>query len=147
MKVLLLEDVKAQGKKGEVIEVNDGYAKNFLIKKGLATQATASVINEINQKNAAEARKKELERLDAIKIRDRLDGMVIKLAMGCGENGKMYGSVTSKEVSEALHNAGFDIDKKKIVIKDTIKALATYSVEIKVYANTNANISLVVLAK
>lgn len=147
MKVLLLEDVKAQGKKGEIIEVNDGYARNFLIKKGLATHATSAIINEVNQKNAAEARKKELERLEAVKLRDRLDGMVVKLAMGCGENGKMYGSVTSKEVSEALHNAGFDIDKKKINIKDTIKTLGTYSVEVKVYANTVANISLVVMAK
>lgn len=147
MKVLLLEDVKAQGKKGEIIEVNDGYARNFLIKKGLATHATAAIINEVNQKNAAEARKKELERLEAVKLRDRLDGMVVKLAMGCGENGKMYGSVTSKEVSEALHIAGFDIDKKKINIKDTIKSLGTYSVEVKVYANTVANISLVVMAK
>lgn len=147
MKVLLLQDVKAQGKKGDIIEVNDGYGRNFLIKKGLATAATSQVINEVKQKNDAEAKRKELEKQEAIALRDKMNGIVIKLAMGCGENGKMFGSVTAKEISEVLRAEGYDIDKKKIVLKDPIKNLGTYSIEIKVYANTVAVISLVVTEK
>lgn len=144
MKVLLLQDVKAQGKKGEIIEVNDGFARNCLIKKGLAVQADSKIINEIKQKEAAEARRKELERQEAVKLAQRLKGYVIKLKAQCGENGKMFGSVTSKEISDALLAQGFDVDKKKIVVKDPIKSLGTYSVEVKVYANVSVDVNVVV---
>ena len=147
MKVLLLKDVKAQGKEGDIIEVNDGYAKNFLIKKGLAAPASSKLINETEQKNAALARKKELEKIDAQKMADRMSGSVVKLAMSCGENGKMFGSVTTKEISETLYENGYDIDKKKIIIKTPIKTLGTYDVEVKVYANISTNISLIVHKK
>ncbi len=147
MKVLLLKDVKAQGKEGDIIEVNDGYAKNFLIKKGLAAPASSKLINETEQKNAALARKKELEKIDAQKMADRMSGSVVKLAMSCGENGKMFGSVTTKEISETLHENGYDIEKKKIIIKTPIKTLGTYDVEVKVYANISTNISLIVHKK
>lgn len=147
MKVLLLEDVKAQGKKGEIIDVNDGYAKNFLIKKGLAKVATNQVINEVNQKNASIARKQEIEKKEAQELAKRMEGSVVNLSMACGENGKMFGSVTAKEISEALHEHGYDIDKKKINIKEPIKALGRYSIEVKVYANISVDIVLNVTAK
>lgn len=147
MKVYLLEDVKSHGKKGDIIEVNDGYAKNFLIKKKLAVQATNQVINEVNQKKASEQRKYELEKAEAIKLAERLNGNTVKMQIACGENGKMFGSVTAKEISEALLKAGYDIDKKKVNLKENIKNLGTYSVEIKVYANVNATINLVVEKK
>ena len=117
MKVLLLQDVKAQGKKGDIIEVSDGYAKNFLIKKKLAIQATNQVINETNQKKASEQRKLEIEKQEAIKLAERLNGNTIVVEIACGENGKMFGSVTGKEISESLLKSGYDIDKKKINIK------------------------------
>ena len=147
MKVLLLQDVKDQGKKGEIVEVNDGYAKNFLIKKGLAKQATNQIINEVNQKNAANQRKLEIEKQEATKLAQRMNGSVVNLAMSTGENGKMFGSVTSKEIAEVLHFHGFDIDKKKIVIKEPIKALGRYNIEIKVYANISTDIVLNVIKK
>lgn len=147
MKVLLLQDVKSHGKKGEIIEVNDGYAKNFLIKKKMAIQATNQVINETNQKKASEARKLEIERQEAIKLAERLNGNTIVVEIACGESGKMFGSVTAKEVSESLQKAGYDIDKKKINLKEPIKSFGVFSVEVKVYANVNATINISVVKK
>ncbi len=147
MKVLLLQDVKAQGKKGDIIEVSDGYAKNFLIKKKMAVQATNQVINETNQKKASEQRRLEVEKQEAIKLAERLNGNTIIVEIACGENGKMFGSVTAKEISEGLLKSGYDIDKKKINIKEPIKAFGIFSVEVKVYANVNATINVNVVKK
>lgn len=147
MKVLLTADVKPHGKKGEIVEVNDGYARNFLIKKGLAKEASAQIINEVNQKNKAEAHRKELERQAAEALTKELDGKTFKVAIQCGENGKMFGSVTAKEIAEAITVAGYDIDKKKVVLKEPIKSMGVYSVELKTYANMQATVSIVVQAK
>ena len=147
MKVLLLQDVKAQGKKGDIIEVSDGYAKNFLIKKKMAIQATNQVINETNQKKASELRKLEIEKQEAIKLAERLNGNTIIVEIACGDNGKMFGSVTAKEISDALLKSGYDIDKKKINLKEPIKSLGTFSVEVKVYANVSSTIKINVVKK
>lgn len=147
MKVLLTADVKPHGKKGEIVEVNDGYARNFLIKKGLAKEASAQIINEVNQKNKAEAHRKELERQAAEALTKELEGKTFKVAIQCGENGKMFGSVTAKEIADAITAAGYDIDKKKVVLKDPIKSMGVYSVELKTYANMQATVSIVVQAK
>lgn len=147
MKVLLTADVKPHGKKGEIVDVNDGYARNFLIKKGLAKEASAQIINEVNQKNKAEAHKKELEKQAAAELTKELEGKTFKVAIQCGENGKMFGSVTAKEIAEAITAAGYDIDKKKVVLKDPIKSMGVYSVELKTYANMQATVSIVVQAK
>ncbi|MDE6758046.1 MAG: 50S ribosomal protein L9 [Clostridia bacterium] len=144
MKVLLLKDVKSVGKKGEIVEVNDGYARNFLMKKGLAQQATASVINETNQKNAALARQKQKEYDDAVATANELKGKNVKIAIKFGENGKPFGAVTSKEISQELANLGYDIDKKKINLKDSIKTAGVFDVEIKVYTGVNATIKVTV---
>ena len=140
MKVLLLKDVKSVGKKGEIVEVNDGYARNFLIKKNLAQQATAGVINETNQKNAALARQKQKEYEDALAMAKELDGKVISVVIKFGDNGKSFGAVTSKEISSELARLGYDIDKKKINLKDSIKTAGVFDVEIKVYTNVSATI-------
>ena len=147
MKVLLLQDVKAQGKKGEIVEVNDGYARNFLIKKGLAKEATASVVNETNQKNAQEAKKKAAELQAAKDIAAKLDTKEIEVAIKTGENGKFFGSVTSKEIADALAAIGYDIDKKKIIIKDAIKAVGVYGVEVKIYPGVSFTINVKVVGK
>lgn len=147
MKVLLLKDVKAQGKQGEIIEVSDGYGRNFLIKKGLAEEANAKVINEVNQKNLAEKNRKAQEFQEALELRNKIDNSVVKVKIQCGEGGKMFGSVTSKEIAEALLAQGIEIDKKKIDIKTPIKNLGTYSVEIKVYPQLTATINVVVASK
>ena len=147
MKVLLLQDVKAHGKKGDIIEVSDGYAKNILIKKKMAIQATNQVINETNQKKASELRKLEIEKQEAIKLAERLNGNTIIVEIACGDNGKMFGSVTAKEISDALLKSGYDIDKKKINLKEPIKSLGTFSVEVKVYANVSSTIKINVVKK
>lgn len=147
MKVLLLQDVKAHGKKGDIIEVSDGYAKNFLIKKKMAIQATNQVINETNQKKASELRKLEIEKQEAIKLAERLNGNTIIVEIACGDNGKIFGSVTAKEISDALLKSGYDIDKKKINLKEPIKSLGTFSVEVKVYANVTSTIKINVVKK
>ena len=114
MKVLLLQDVKGQGKKGELIDVNDGYARNFLIKKKFAVEATASVINETKQKQAAEEKRRKDEYDNAVAQSKMLKGLAVDVRIRCGENGKLFGAVTAKEISERLAEIGYDIDKKKI---------------------------------
>jgi large subunit ribosomal protein L9 len=146
MKVLLLQDVKAQGKKGEIIEVNDGYARNFLIKKGLAKEATANVVNETNQKNAAEAKKRAEELAQAKEIANKLDKQTISITVKTGENGRLFGAVTGKEISDELAKLGYNIDKKKLVIKDPIKSIGVYGVEVKIYAGVSFTINVNVKA-
>ncbi|MGN0771572.1 MAG: 50S ribosomal protein L9 [Christensenellales bacterium] len=144
MKVLLLQDVKSQGKKGDIIEISDGYARNFVIKKGLGIEATPSIINEKMQKDAALARKKQLELEAAQSLAKELKDKKIVVKIKCGENGKLFGALTAKEISESLQQMGYDVDKKKIVVKETIKAVGVYNIEIKPYANVSTNILVAV---
>ena len=113
----------------------------------MAIQATNQVINETNQKKASEQRKLEIEKQEAIKLAERLNGNTIVVEIACGENGKMFGSVTGKEISESLLKSGYDIDKKKINIKEPIKTFGVFSVEVKVYANVTATINISVVKK
>lgn len=146
MKVLLLQDVKGQGKKGELIDVNDGYARNFLIKKKLAVEATASVINETRQKQAAEEKRRKDEYDNAVAQSKMLKGLAVDVRIRCGENGKLFGAVTAKEISERLAEIGYDIDKKKILLSDPIKAVGSYPVEIRLMAGVNTQINVKVSA-
>ncbi len=147
MKVVLLEDVKGQGKKGDIVDVSDGYARNFLIKKNLAKEANSSAVNEAKQKREAEERRKAAEKAEAENLAKNLFGKEITLFVKCGDNGKIFGSVTSKEISEELLKSGFDIDKKKIVLKENIKNEGLYEVEIKIYPEISAKIKLLVQAE
>lgn len=146
MKVLLLQDVKGQGKKGELIDVNDGYARNFLIKKKFAVEATASVINETKQKQAAEEKRRKDEYDNAAAQSKMLKGLAVDVRIRCGENGKLFGAVTAKEISERLAEIGYDIDKKKILLSDPIKAVGSYPVEIRLMAGVNTQINVKVSA-
>ena len=133
MKVLLNQDVKGQGKKGDVIEVNDGYARNFLIKKKLAVEATSDVLNTYKQRKASDEKRRLEEEKEARELVTKLKDMVVTVKAKCGD-GKMYGSITTKDISDSLKEQGIDIDKKKIVLKENIKALGRYELEVKVYA-------------
>ncbi len=145
MKVILKADVKGSGKKGDIIEVSDGYGKNFLIKKGLADLATASGINEITQKKAAEAFHKA-EEVKAMKdLAQALNGKTVSVKIKTGENGKMFGSVTSQHVAIALSEMGFDIDKKRIKM-DPVKTLGCLQAEIRLMENVTAKITVSVEA-
>lgn len=145
MKVILKADVKGSGKKGDVIEVSDGYAKNFLLKKGLAETATASGINEINQKKAAE----QFHRAEEIKatkeLAAALNGISVDVSIRTGENGKVFGSVTSAQVAAALAEKGFDVDKKKIQM-NAVKTVGSFLVEIRLMENISAKITVNVAA-
>ncbi len=146
MKVILKADVKGSGKKGDILEVSDGYARNFLLKKGLAEVATSSGINEVEQKKTAEAFHKA-ENVKALKeLAARMNGTEVTVAIKVGENGKVFGSVTTAQVAAALAEKGFEIDKKKIVLKDTIKTLGTFSAEVKLMEGVSAKITVTVVA-
>ena len=145
MKVLLTADVKGTGKKGDIVEVSDGYGKNFLVKKGLAEIATASGINEVNQKKAA-AEFHKAEEIKAMKeLAAKLNGQNVSVKIKVGENGKLFGSVTSLNVAQALNEKGFDIDKKKIRM-DSVKALGIFDAEIRLMENISAKIKVCVEA-
>ena len=141
MKVILLQDVQGHGKKGDVVVINDGYAKNFLIPKKMAVEATKQMMNEIAQKTAKEARLLKEEREKAEALAKELKGVTVTVLAKFGGE-KMYGSITTQDVADALKRMGYDVDKKKIVIKGNIKSIGIYDAEIKVYREVNAKIKI-----
>ncbi|MDD3946459.1 MAG: 50S ribosomal protein L9 [Clostridia bacterium] len=145
MKVFLLSDVQGHGKKGEVVEVNDSYGRNYLIPRKLAKEATKTVLNEYAQKLEREARLAQQEKDEAMELRRKLEGKTITVHVRCG-GGKMYGSVTSQDVANALAEEGFTVDKKKVNIKETIKKPGLYEVEVKVYRETVVKVKMNVVA-
>ncbi len=131
MKVILKADVKGSGKKGDILEVSDGYAKNFLLKKGLAEVATVGTINEADQRRTADAYHKA-ENIKALKEQaERMNGAEVTVPIRAGENGKVFGSVTTAQISAALAEAGFEVDKKRITVKEPIKNVGTYEVDVR----------------
>lgn len=140
MKVILKQDVKNLGKKGELVNASDGYARNYLFPRGLATEANASAMNDFNNKENAKKYHKQQE-VDAAKAdAAKLDGKTFKLTAKAGANGKLFGSVTAKDVSAVIKtDLGLDIDKRKISVED-IKQFGTYEAEIKVYQGISAKI-------
>lgn len=146
MKVILLKDVKSQGKKGDVINVADGYATNFLFKNNLAVAASSGNINVNNAKKSAEAAKIAEETALAKMQAKQLEALDISIALEVGANGKAFGSVSGKEVAEEISKKGFEVDRKKIDM-DSIKTIGTYTAVIKLYKGVNAKIKINVLAK
>lgn len=144
MKVYLIEDVKGQGKKGEIINVSDGYAQNFLFKKNLARPATADVINSVEIQTKAHAYQKEQERLAALAKAKELKGKRVTVKARHGEKGKIFGSITNKEIAEALCQTGETIDKKDIELKAPIKVTGEYPLTLRLYANITTEIVVVV---
>lgn len=147
MKVILLKDVKSLGKSGDIVKASDGYARNYLIPKGLAKEATESNINELNRRKAAERKKKLEETEKAQKLASELKNKEVKIFAKCGESGRLFGAITSKDISNALKSQyGIEIDKKKIAT-NAIKQLGTYDIEIKIYPEISTKIKLVVESK
>lgn len=135
MKVILLKDVKGSGKKGDVIEVNDGYARNFLIKKGFAQEGTQQNLYVIEQRKKAQDAKIARERQEARELAGKLASIVVTVSAKGGENnGKMFGSVTAEMISQALANLGFSVDKKKIEIKESIRDFGKFTVTLRLYS-------------
>ncbi len=145
MKVVLLQDVKGQGKKDELINVSDGYARNFLFPKKLAVEADAKILNDIKNKEAARLRKIELEKAAARETAEKLQALVVKIKIQQGGDGKFYGSVTTKDIAEGLlAQHKIEIDKRKIVMPSPIKAYGSYSVDVKLYPEIAGKINVLV---
>lgn len=146
MKVVLLDDVKGQGKKGEVVNVSDGFARNFLYPKKLAKPADNQIISEIKAKKDSEAFKKTEEKKQAIALSEKLKDTVLVYKTTGGADGRLYGSVTAKDVSEKIEKElGLLVDKRKIIINDTIKTTGVYTVELKLYPEISTTIKLQVI--
>ena len=132
MKVILLQDVKGKGKKGQMLEISDGYARNFLLPKKLAVEATPDAINTMRMNDKAAAERAAKERAEALEISHKLREMTLVVTAKGGGAGKLFGSVTSQEIADALKaKSGISIDKRKIVLSDSIKNVGTYTVQCK----------------
>ena len=132
MKVILLQDVKGKGKKGQMLEISDGYARNYLLPRKLAVEATADAVNTKKMNDKAAAEKAAKERAEALETSKKLRELTLTVAAKGGGAGKLFGSVTSQEIADALKaNAGIILDKRKIIISDPIKNVGTYTVQCK----------------
>lgn len=144
MQVILLQDVKGQGKKGDLIDVNEGYARNFLIKKGMAEAATANKINDLKQKKVAADFHKQEEIKAMQALAKELKGKQVTVSIKVGQGGKVFGSVTGANVAEALGAAGYDVDKKKILLPQPIKTVGETEVEIRLMEGITTKIKVLV---
>ncbi|MHB1653231.1 MAG: 50S ribosomal protein L9 [Desulfitobacteriaceae bacterium] len=143
MKVILNADVKGTGKKGQIIEVADGYARNFLVPKGLAMEATAGNIQALVNKKASEARRKEQEKQTAVDLAAKLESLIVEVVSKTGEGGRLFGSVTNKEIADTLKKRyAIDMDKRKLELKEPIKTVGTYTVQAKLHPEVNAKFQI-----
>ena len=143
MKVSLTQDVRGQGKRGQMIEVSDGYARNFLLPRKLAQEATADTINTMRMNDKATQERQAKERAEALELRNRMKDMTVVVTAKGGGAGRLFGSVTNTEVSEALaKQAGVQLDKRKIVLDEPIKSVGVYTVKCKLGYEINAELKI-----
>ena len=148
MKVILTKDVKGQGKKDQVVNVSDGYARNYLIPQKLAVPADAQMLNEIKNREAAEKHRIETERAEAKKTAQALEGVQVKIYASSGADEKLYGAVTTKDICEALEaQHGIVIDRRKLISGDPIKAYGSYTVGVKLITDVEGKINILVCKK
>lgn len=146
MKVLLLKDVKGQGKTGDIVNVSDGYARNFLLARGLAVEAVGKALNEAKQKKESEEYQLQKRKQKALEDKEKLTTATVHVRVRAGESGKIFGSVTSKEIAQALCEQGYEVDKKDVVLKEPIKSIGRLFVEIKLFGGISAKVNVVVEA-
>lgn len=145
MKVILKEDVKSLGKKGQIVEVSDGYARNFILKKGKGVEATSKNLNDLKLQKANEDKIAQENYEAAQELGKKIEAGQIQVSIKTGEGGKAFGSVSSKEIAEeAKSQLGLDIDKKKIQLKETIKTLGTHNVPVKLHPKVTVELKVVV---
>ena len=148
MKVILLGDIKGVGKKDQVIEASDGYARNFLFPKKLAVEANNENMSKLKSKQESNKFRKDTEKKEAEELAKKLTGIMLKIKVRAGENGKIFGGVTSKEISENLKSQyNYIIDKKKIDLKENIKTLGEFNVSIKLYEGVVASLKIQVISE
>ena len=146
MKVILTQDVKDQGKKGDIINVSDGYARNFLFKNRLATEATATALNSVQNAKDAQAHHTAVEKAEAVALAKKIGETPVTCAVKVGANGRLFGSLNTQAVADALAKAGLILDKKKIVMTEPVKTLGVYKLQVKPYAGVSAVLTLNVVA-
>ena len=145
MKVIFLEDVKALGKKGEIVKVNDGYARNFILPKKLGLEATGKNLNDLKLQKANEEKVAQQLWDEAKELGKKLEAGKVELSIKVGEGGRAFGSVSSKEIAIAVkEQMGYDIDKKKIQLKDAIKTLGTHAVPVKLHQKVTVDLKVIV---
>lgn len=143
MKVILLQDVKGHGKKGDVVNASDGYARNFLLPNKLAVEATSQNLNDLKNKQQAESNRKKNELAEAKKLAEQISKLDVIVKAKCGDNGKLFGSVTNKEIADTLKSIyNLAIDKKKIVLSEPIRSIGSFQLEVKVYPEVSAKLNV-----
>ena len=148
MKLILTQDVKGQGKKDQVINVSDGYARNFLLPKGLAVPADAKSMSEIKSREESRLHKIETEKAAAKETAAKLEKVTVKIIGQAGSDGRLYGSVTAKDIAEALEKQhGIVIDKRKLTLSESIKTFGTYNTEVKLYTEITGKVKVTVSDK
>ena len=145
MKVILLQDVKSLGKKGEIVNVNDGYARNFILPKKLGVEANNKNLNDLKLKKANDEKIAQEQLEEAQELGKKIEAGKVELAIKVGEGGRTFGSVSTKEIAAAVkEQMGYDIDKKKIQLKEAIKTLGTHNVPVKLHTKVTAELKVVV---
>ncbi|MGN0961413.1 MAG: 50S ribosomal protein L9 [Christensenellales bacterium] len=144
MKVVLLKDLKGKGKKGDIIDTSDGYALNFLIPQGIAKAGTSTNLNEAHQAKQAQEYHNEQNRLKAVALKEEIEKLSLKIFVKCGANGKVFGSVTNKEIADELSKHNIEIDKKKIETP-AIKSVGLFDIKVRLHPTVTANLKLEVL--
>lgn len=147
MKVILVKDVKAQGKKGDVIEVSDGYAKNYLFKNDLAIEATSVNLNSLKISKEAADHRKSVEKAEAEELAKKLNNITVTIKMKVSETGKIFGALNTQAIADALEKEGIVIDKKKIVLPEPIKTVGNHTVTVKPYAEVSAKLKITVVSE
>lgn len=147
MQVLLKKDVKGVGKQGDIKEVADGYARNFLLKQGLAEEASATAINQAKQHAASVAHKKQVEKDQALALKAVLDKTSVSISVKVGTSGKLFGAINTQDICKALSAKGVNIDKNQIVLAAPIKTVGKHQVTIKVYPEVSAKVDVTVVAQ
>ena len=145
MKVILLEDVRGSGKAGDVVKVSDGYARNMLIPKGLAMEATPQNLKQLEKKKEAMAKKFAEDKAQALEMKKKLEETAVTVKAKAGENGKVFGSITSKDIADALKEMGYEVDKKKIQLDAPIKSTGITEVTIKLFTEVAGKIKVNVI--
>lgn len=147
MKVILLKDVKGSGKKGEVVNVSDGYATNYLFRQGLAQPANAQNLSALEAQRSSELYKKEVALKEAKELAEKLGAVTVELTASVGANGKLFGALSSQSIADALAKAGIVVDKKKIVLDQPIKQTGNYRVTVRLHPEVTATVNVAVSAK
>lgn len=142
MKVIFIKDVKGQGKKGQVKEVSEGYAANFLLPRGLARSATEGNMKVLENQNAAEEKRKQQEKDEAVALGKKLESLTVELKAKAGEGGKLFGAITSKQIAEALAKQGHKIDKRKIELDEPIRTLGVTQMSVKLHPDVKATLKV-----